>query len=484
MGTVVRTLSDRGSKSLSQSHVLSRERAATSADSHAAATRILILGGGFGGVYTARHLEKLCKGRPDVEIALVSRDNFLVMTPLLFEVCSGTLDLRHCSFPIRAFLRTTRFGEATVQGIDLERRVVHVVAGGEHGELPYDHLVLALGAMTNQKMIPGSENAFTFKTLADAFLLRNHMIECFERADVEPDPERKRRLLTLAIIGGGLVGVELFGELTAFVDEIAPLYRHVSREDVRFVLLQAGDRIMPEIDRKLADYGARVLGGRRGAEIRTHAPVRAIEPGKIHLTDETIEAETIVLAAGIVPNPVVAGLPVEKDKRGHIVVDGTMRCKSHPEVWALGDCAMIPAPDGKPYPDLAQHALREAKVLARNIDTVLSGRPPQPFVYSTLGMMGSLGHSRAFGQLLKLRVHGVPAWFVRRTYYLLQMPGWSRRLRIMIDWTFALLFRPDIVKVSLDSETVSLLREATAGTVPENGRTEVRYRPNPTATRE
>ena len=184
-------------------------------------------------------------------------------------------------------------------------------------------------------MIPGSEHAFTFKTLADAFLLRNHMIERFERADVEPDLERKRRLLTFVIIGGGLVGVELFGELTALVDEITPLYRHVSRDEVRFVLLQAGDRIMPEIDTKLADYGARVLGGRRGAEIRVHAPVRAIEPGRVHLPDETIEAETIVLAAGIVPNPVVAGLPVDKDKHGHIVVEGTMRCKSHPEVWRL-----------------------------------------------------------------------------------------------------------------------------------------------------
>jgi NADH:ubiquinone reductase (H+-translocating) len=227
---------------------------------------------------------------------------------------------------------------------------------------------------------------------------------------------------------------------------------------------------MPEIDTKLADYGARVLGGRRGAEIRIHAAVQAIEPGRVHLPDETIEAETIVLAAGIVPNPVVAGLPVDKDKRGHIVVEGTMRCKSHPEVWALGDCALIPAPDGKPYPNLAQHALREAKVLARNIHGVLNGRPPRPFVYDTLGMMGSLGHSQAFGQLLRVRVHGFLAWFVRRTYYLLQMPGWSRRLRIMSDWTFALLLRPDIVKISLDSETILLLREAAAGAAPENQR--------------
>jgi NADH dehydrogenase len=437
-------------------------------DASAAQKRILILGGGFGGVYTARHLEGLCAHRSDVEIVLVSRDNFLLMTPLLFEVCSGTLDVRHCSFPIRAFLRTTRFVEAAVQGVDLERRVVHL----ESGEIAYDQLVLALGSLTNRVMIPGSEHAFTFKTLADALLLRNHMIERFERADVEPDPQCKRRMLTFAIIGGGLVGVELFGELTAFADGITPLYKHVNRDEVRFVLLQAGDRIMPEIDPKLADYGHRVLSGRSGADIRTSAHVRAIEPGKVHLAPqqsggnrdgETIDAETIILAAGIVPNPVVAALPVEKDKRGHIVVGASMRCQSHPDVWALGDCASIPAPDGKPYPNLAQHALREAKVLARNVFGVLNSRPPEAFVYDTLGMMGSLGHSRAFGQLLKVRVRGVPAWFVRRTYYLLQMPGWGRRLRIMIDWTFALLFRPDIVKISMDSEEALLLRNAAAG---------------------
>jgi NADH dehydrogenase len=403
------------------------------------------------------------------------------MTPLLFEVCSGALDFRHCSFPIRAFLRTTRFVEAAVQGIDLERRLVRLTAGTESGELVYDHLVLALGAMTNRRMIPGSEHAFTFKTLADAFLLRNHIIERFERADVELDSGRKRRQLTFVVIGGGLVGVELFGELTAFADGIVPLYKHINGDEVRFILLQAGDRIMPEIDLKLATYGTGVLRQRHGADIRTEAKVQAIEPGKVRLAPsplspsegemgrgvgETIEADTIVLAAGIVPNAVVAGLPVEKDRHGHIVVDGTMRCKSHPEVWALGDCAAIPAPSGQPYPSLAQHALREAKVLARNIAGVLDGRHPQPFIYTTLGMMGSLGHSNAFAQFLKVRVRGVVAWFVRRTYYLLQMPGWRRRLRIMIDWFFALLFRPDIVQISLTSEAIERLIEVAApGTV-------------------
>jgi NADH dehydrogenase len=206
--------------------------------------------------------------------------------------------------------------------------------------------------------------------------------------------------------------------------------------------------------------------------------VRAIEPGKVHLAPsplplspsapggqrgtgegETIAADTVVLAAGTGPNPVVASLPVEKDRGGRVVVEPTMRSRSHPEVWALGDCASVPGPDGKPYPSLAQHALRQAKLLARNIAGALDGRPPQPFIYQTLGTMGSLGHRKGFGKLLKVRVRGFAAWFIRRTYYLVQMPGLGRKLRIMIDWTFALLFRPDVVKVGLDSETALLLRD-------------------------
>ena len=421
--------------------------------------RILILGGGFGGVATARHLETLFRRQPDVEIVLVSRDNFVLMTPLLFEVFSGTLDLKSCSVPIRAFLRTTRFIESTVQRIDLDNRVVRFAAPGADCELTYDQLVIALGSKTNRAMISGAEHAFTFKTLADALLLRNYVIERFERADVEADPRRKAQLLTFVIIGGGLVGVELLGELSAFVDGIVPLYEHVNRDEVHLVLLQGADRIMPEIDPALAEYGTRMLAARRGVEVRTNVRVQAIEPRKVHLANEIIAADTIVLAAGVVPNPVVAGLPVEKDRSGRMLVEPTMRCPSHAEVWALGDCASIPGPEGKPYPALAQHAIRESKVLADNIQRVLNDRPPKSFIHDTLGMMGSLGHNSGFGQFMKVRLHGFPAWFARRTYYLLQMPGWSRRLRMMIDWTFALLLRPDIVKVGLDSETALLLRE-------------------------
>lgn len=424
-----------------------------------AKTRIVILGGGFGGVSTARHLEQLCRYRPDVEVVLVSRDNFLLMTPLLFEVCSGVLDVRDCSFPLRAYLRTTRVIEASVASVDLNRRVVHLRTEGETSELSYDQLVLALGGRTNRKLIPGSEHAFTFKTLADALLLRNHVIERFERADAETDPARRRRQLTFAVVGGGLVGVELFGELMSFAEGILPYYRSIGRDDLRFVLLQGGDRLMPEIDPALAAYGTEVLRKRPGAEVRLRAAVRAIDSAAIHLAGETIEAETVVLAAGVVPDPVVATLPVERNRRGQIVTDGAMRCPSRPGVWAIGDCASIPAADGTPYPTLAQHAIREGRALAENVLAAHEGLPPRPFVYRTLGVMGSLGRGRGFGQLLGLRVRGWPAWFVRRTYYLLQMPGWGRRLRILTDWLLALLFRPDAVKVNLDGEIMAILRE-------------------------
>jgi NADH dehydrogenase len=434
------------------------------AASPAIRTRLVVLGGGFGGLWAARSLERLFARRPDVEVVLVARDNFFLMTPLLFEAFSGTLELRHCSLPVRDFLRRARFVEATVDGIDLDRRAVHARAPeGESYEIPYDQLVLALGARTNLKLVQGSENAFTFKTLADAMVLRDHMIERFERADVETDPEHRRRLLTFVVIGGGLVGVELFGEMTAFADEIVRYYRGVRRGEIRFHLFQAVGRILPEVPEKLAAYAMRVLSKRQGVDIRVDAPVRAIEPGRVHLDGETIEAGTIVLSAGIVPNPLTASLPLPRERRGHLQVAGTLRSVERPEVWALGDCAEVPGPDGRPYPYLAQHAMREAKVLARNLHAAMEGKPLQPFVYKTLGIMASLGHARGLGEVLGVPLYGFLAWWVRRTYYLIQMPRWSRRIRIVIDWTLALLFRPDIVKVDLASEPDLLARNRAAG---------------------
>jgi NADH dehydrogenase len=421
--------------------------------------RIVVLGGGFGGVATVRHLERRLRSRADVELTLVSRENFFVMTPLLFEACTGRLELRHCAQPIRAALRWARFIQATVERVDVGRQVVRAIdAAGSGFDLPYDHLVVALGASTNLQLIPGSHHAFTFKTMADAIVLRNHVIEQLELADAAADSTRRAGCLTIVVIGGGLVGVELLGELSAFADDVLRFYPRIRREEMKFRLFEAGPRILPEIDEKLGAVAMRVLQ-RRGADIRVATPVRSIEPGRVQLSNETLESGTIVLAAGIVPNAVASAIPVMHDQRGRISVDETMRSRSHPNVWALGDCATIPGPDGRPYPALAQHTLREGRQLARNVQAVVDGRAPSPFLFRSLGTMASLGHTRAVATVFGLRLTGFPAWWVRRTYYLFQMPRWDRRLRIVLDWTVALFFRPDITKVELQVERELRARE-------------------------
>ena len=416
--------------------------------------RVVIVGGGFGGVYTAIHLAKLWRGRNDVSVTLVSRDNFFLMTPFLFEAGSGVLDPRHAVTAIRRLLDPpARFVEADVEGIDFDRKAVTVrhAPDTEPYDLPYDQLVLSLGGVTNLRIIPGSEHAMTFKTLADAIYWRNHVIDMFEYADTREHDEGRRIPMSFAIVGAGLVGVELMGELTSFVRNISRSYPNARRTRPRFYLIEAGPHILPEMERDLADYAAKVLRD-RGVDVRTGTPVRRIEPGRLHLPDgSAIEAGTIVLAAGVAPNPMLASFPLEKDRKGRLVVDGAMRSASRRDVWAIGDCASIPDPDGKPYPQLAQHALREARVLARNITEVLrgTGKKPEPFVYRTLGTLASLGHYDGVGRVMKVKLRGFPAWWVWRSYYLMQMPRFERKLRIILDWTVALFFRNDIVKLDL-----------------------------------
>ena len=425
--------------------------------------RVLVIGGGVGGLAATRHLDRLFAGHPDVEVTLVSRDNFFLLSPLLFEACSGVLELRHCAQPIRPCLRRARFVEATVEEVDVERCSVRIVSaeGAEH-ELPYDHVILALGATTNMNLIQGSEHARTFKTVADALLLRNHVIERLERADVEGDARRRQQLLTFVVIGGGLVGVELLGELTAFIHEQLRYYSGIRREELRFALFEAGNRLIPESTGFVADYAEQVLR-RRGAEIHVSTPVQAIEPCVVRWSSGSVEADTIVLAAGIVPNGVAAAMGVERDRRGRVVTGGDMRSVSHPNVWAIGDCAAIPGPDGKPYPALAQHAVREARAVARNVHRVLGRREPKPFVYRSLGTMAAFGQTRAAADVRGLELTGFFAWWMRRTYYLFQMPRWDTRVRIAVDWTVSLLFRPDLTKVDLAGEREQEERNCPAG---------------------
>jgi NADH dehydrogenase len=419
------------------------------------ATKIVILGGGFAGVYTARHLEKLTKHNPDIQITLVSRNNYFLITPLLFEAGSGVLEPRHSVNPIRSLLGRTKFIEAEVERIDLENKIVHSkLVMRDPLQIPYDQLVLALGGVTNTRIIKGAHHALTFKTLADAITLRNKIIQLFEQADVEPDPERKKALLTFVIIGGGFVGMELTAELEAFTERLADIYPNVHKRDLRIELIEAAGRIAPEFDENLVQYASALLT-RRGVNIRVNAKVDAVEAGRVNLpTGEVIAAETVIIATGVVPAPVVTQLDVEKDRRGAIVVDATMRAKTRPELWALGDCASIPSPSGKPYPALAQHALREAKVIAANIAASLKGAPLKPFVYETVGNLAALGHYRGVGKVYGIRIRGFFAWWVWRSYYLMQMPQWRRRIRVMVDWTVAILFGSDIVQLDLTPETV------------------------------
>lgn len=421
--------------------------------------RIVILGGGFGGVYTARRLEKQLRNGPNVEITLVSRDNYFLMTPLLFEAGSGVLDPRHTVTPIRRMLDRTQFDEAEVERIDFDRRCV-VIRHAEDAaplELPYDQLVFAVGGITNRSIIPGSEHAVTFKTLADAIRLRNQMIDTFEEADLPHSFLERRKMLTFIVVGAGLVGVELMGEFTEFVQSISASYKNARQQLAQFHLIEAGPRVLPELDESLATYAQRTLE-RRGVRVHLNAPVREIGKDRVTLNDGTIiEGDTIVLCAGVTANPLLADVPLAKDRKGRIATDATMRSTSHPDVWAIGDCASIPDPNGKPYPQLAQHALREAKVLAHNLACAVRGRTSEyrTFVYENMGTLAALGHFNGVGRVLKFKIRGFLAWWVWRSYYLSQMPRFERKLRIVLDWTVALFFPFDIVKLDLYSEDYS-----------------------------
>ena len=420
--------------------------------SNANATQgIVILGGGFGGVYTAYHLEKLGRGRA-IEVTLISRDNYFLMTPLLFEAGSSVLEPRHAVTPLRSMLKTTRFIQAEVQGVDIDGKVVRAAPTGHEAiEIPFDQLVVAVGGVTNTSLVPGSENAMTFKTLGDAIFVRNHMIDLFERADMEKDLPDDADADIHHHRGAGLVGVELIGELTEFSANIIRSYHQIDPGQVRFELIEAGPRIIPEMDPELSDYAAKVLT-KRGVNVRVNTPVKAIELYKVQLESESIESATIVIATGVRPSPVVEGMNLEKDGKGRIITDSGMKAKGRQNVWALGDCAAIPdphSPQGRPYLQLAQHMRAKQNCWQRILwPRWMAGRSSRSSI-PTKGCSQPLGHFRGVGRVYKFRIYGFIAWWVWRTYYLMQMPKWPRRIRIVIDWTIALFFKNDIVKLDL-----------------------------------
>jgi len=418
---------------------------------------ILILGGGFAGMRTAACLEHEFQGNRSVAITLVSETNALLFTPMLAEVAGGSLEPSHISTPLRSSLRRTAFIRGRVQAIDLERREVRLVdpeAGGETPRpLAYDHLVLALGAVSNYLGMADVEQlAFNFKTLRDAIRIRNHIIEMFERADRE-DPAVRAPMLTFVVAGGGFAGVELAGAINDFAHGILADYPNLREPELRTVLVHSRDRILPELSESLARYALRKME-ERGVQFRLNTRLTGAAPGKVLLGDAAIAAETLVWTAGTAPNPLLKSLPVEKDKRGAVMVDSTMAVPGHPGVWALGDCAALAdARRGTPCPPTAQYALREAQVLAANLHAAWSGRPGRPFHFDSLGALCVVGFQTAcaeltlpFARTRSIRFSGLLAWLMWRGIYLAKLPGVERKARVLIDWAIELFFPRDIVQ--------------------------------------
>jgi len=421
--------------------------------------RIVILGGGFAGMTTAECLERELQKDSSVSITLVSETNALLFTPMLAEVAGSSLEPSHISTPLRTTLHRTEFVRGRVTDIDVENRKVMLDAsmtGTEscQSELGYDHLVFALGAVSNYLGLSNVQRlAFDFKSLIDAIRIRNHVIDMFERADRERDPEARRPLLTFVIAGGGFAGVELAGALNDFARGILADYPNLAGKDVRVVLVHARERILPELSESLGRYAQEHME-MRGVEFRLNTRLTDAREGVVVLSNGEIPADTLVWTAGTAPNPLVKTVPLEKDKRGALIVAQDLSVAGHAGVWALGDCAaVVDAKSGRPCPPTAQFAQREAATLARNIRATLEGRTTKGFHFDSLGALCVVGHQTACAELTvpfardkALRFSGLLAWFMWRSIYLGKLPGLERKIRVLTDWTVELFFPKDIVQ--------------------------------------
>jgi NADH dehydrogenase len=429
---------------------------------------IVILGGGFAGMQTALSLEEEFHTNPGVSFSLISETNALLFTPMLAEVAGSNLEPSHISTPLRSSLHRTQFTRASVANVDLDRRRVMLTTDpidmtdansaqsdpGETHEIPYDHLVFALGSVSNYLGMADLEKySFNFKSLLDAIRIRNHVIEMFEKADRETDPARRRALLTFVIAGGGFAGVELAGAMNDFAHGILADYPRLPPGDLRIILVHAHDTILPELSESLGRYALQRMA-ERGVIFRLKARLVDAKPGKVILSDGELAAETLVWTAGVAPSPVVKSLPLPKDKRGALTVDATLAIPGHAGLWALGDCAAVfDAKSNKAVPPTAQFALREAAVLAKNIRSQIEGRPLKPFHFNSLGSLCVIGHQTACAELTvpfarnrAMQFSGLLAWAMWRGIYLAKLPGIEQKIRVLIDWTVELFFPPDIVQ--------------------------------------
>lgn len=431
-----------------------------STDGH---TRIIILGGGFGGLYAAMHLEKTLARDPDVDITLVNRENFFLFTPMLHEVAASDLDLTHIVNPVRKLLRRVHFFDGDVDAIDLPNRRVMVSHGAEHHahELEYDHLVVALGSTTNFFNLPGlQERAYTMKSLGDAIYLRNSIIARLEEADFECCAAERDQLLTFLVAGGGFAGVETIASINDFVRHAIRFYPNLREDMLRVVLVHPGGIILPELGEKLGAYAQRKLAERK-VEIRVNTRVQGVSERGVELSDgSVVRTHTLIWTAGTSPNPLLATLPCTKE-RGRFLVNEYLEVPEWPGVWALGDCALVPdGKSGKYYPPTAQHALREGKVLAHNLTAAVRGGTKKPFVFTTIGQLAAIGRRTGVANVMGINFSGFFAWWLWRTIYLSKLPRFEKKLRVTLDWTLDLMFSKDLVQyLTIRAPTMSRSEE-------------------------
>jgi NADH:ubiquinone reductase (H+-translocating) len=405
---------------------------------------VVIAGGGFGGLYAARRLERRLP-RHSARITVVSDVNFLLYSPLLPGAAAGSLEPRHVVVPIREELEWAELTLGRVTGADPAVNELHVhTLDGRDETLRFDQLIVALGSVSRVLPVPGlAEHALGFKTLADAIALRNRALLNLEIAESLPDDESRREYLTFVFVGAGYAGVEGIAELQDYVHDTIERYPRCRVAGTRWILVEALDQIMPEIPTSLAEFASRELRA-RGIELRTGTRLERMDESSAELsTGERIPARTVCWTAGVKPPAVVKRLGLPLTPRGRIEVDATMRVKGLHNVWAIGDAAAVPDPAKRrnaPTPPTAQHAIRQGRVVGGNVAAALTGAKPRPFRYRTLGVFVDLGQHKAVATMLGVRLRGFPAWFAARSYHLAMMPGVARRIRLAVDWTVGLFF--------------------------------------------
>ncbi len=439
-------------------------------------TKILILGSGFAGIEVLKKLQKNFQNNDNVDITLVSKDNFLLFTPMLPEVSSGMIETRNIVTPVRLFCNRARFYEAKVDLIDLKKKEVEIShalgrqsnpIGWKSHTLKFDYLVIAMGNETNFFGMKGvASNSFTIKTLGDAIVLRNHVINMLEQADIEhEDNDLTKSLMTFVVVGGGFSGVETVGELNDFVREsIKQFYHNIHEDEARVILVSSGQKILPEVTEDLSEFALHKLR-KNGVEVILNKRLQEAAANNVKLNDgSVIICSTLVWAGGGKPNDLITNLPCEHDGAGRLLTNKYLEVQGYKNIFSLGDCACIMDPNtGKPYPPTAQHALRQGQIAANNIAYAIrkghkysenqnNKESKKAFDYKTKGTMALIGRRNGVGILFGRQVHGFTGWFIWRFYYLSTLPTVQKKLRVMVDWFIDLFFKRDVTRLRTSYE--------------------------------